>query len=391
MPIVFDFLANVNQFLRGTKDVDGALEDVADSLDDVARDGDQSTERLERSFKELADTAKRETARAAREMDDNISRGARNASDTMREVKSEALQNASETFSSFDGSVTSLVDGVQGTLGGLIAGLSSTGAGLPAAAAVAAGAGGIGLVTAGLQNVQKETEESARRAGEWADKFIESGERILGASQLAAEATSIATDPEKYKTAGENAKNWGVDVSTAIRAMAGDTTALEVVQSNLDGMADAMKRYGDARTAPTEEEIQSFMEVSTAWKAGADALAKQRGEMELGQQIAADVSDALKGIARDAGTATLEVDELGNQLYTLSDGTKIMIDADTGLATQNVDQFKGDLDGIPETVNTKVVAELDRSQIDNLAADLQGRRLKAYVDLYEARTGKKIP
>jgi hypothetical protein len=67
----------------------------------------------------------------------------------------------------------------------------------------------------------------------------------------------------------------------------------------------------------------------------------------------------LRGLINDAASATLEVDELGNELYTLPDGTQIMIDAETGQATTDVQKFKGDVDGVPETKTTQFKVTVD--------------------------------
>ena len=165
MPISIDFLANVRGFLRGTDDVDEALSRVSSSLDDVARDGarstdrladstERSTERMERSFQELADASRREMDSAADAGRRSFDRTSRSARENLQEVKNEALQNASETFSSFDGSVRSFADGVQGTLGGLIASLPAQWA-----AVGAAGALGLGLLLSGLERSDEQTQE----------------------------------------------------------------------------------------------------------------------------------------------------------------------------------------------------------------------------------------
>jgi hypothetical protein len=170
--LTLDIAANSGDFIRATKDVDKALDGVADSLDDAARDGEQATERVEDSFRELARAAERETKRAADDMSRNIDRGAAHASESMSEVKSEALANASETFSSFEGDAQSFADGIQGALGGLIVGLSGN---LPAAAAVAAGALGVGLISAALGQSEEQAEALRQKVSELTAEFIEAG------------------------------------------------------------------------------------------------------------------------------------------------------------------------------------------------------------------------
>src|SRR5690606_37256651 len=73
----------------------------------------------------------------------------------------------------------------------------------------------------------------------------------------------------------------------------------------------------------------------------------------------------LFGLIEDAGTATAQVDELGNTVYSLPDGTQILVSAETGQATTDVSTFKGDLDEIPSSVVTTVRVRVDPSEWDN--------------------------
>ena len=45
---------------------------------------------------------------------------------------------------------------------------------------------------------------------------------------------------------------------------------------------------------------------------------------------------------------------------------QILIDAETGQATTDISNFKGDLDSVPETVNTRAVVQVDRGALDDL-------------------------
>jgi ABC-type transporter Mla subunit MlaD len=195
MPISIDLLANATSFLRGAKDVEGALDDVADSLDDVARDAQRSGdklgreyegasrdvedagERLERTFKELRDTVQRETKSGGDSMKRNFKESTSAASRDLEELGNEAKANASETFSSFDGSAQSLVEGIQGTFGGIVSSLGPIGA-----AAGAAGAIGIGLMLAEFDKGTERNEEFRASVAELATEFIETGE--IGAASI---------------------------------------------------------------------------------------------------------------------------------------------------------------------------------------------------------------
>jgi methyl-accepting chemotaxis protein len=144
-----DITANTREAVRGAKDIGDALGDVADSLDDLAKDGSKSTDKLERSFddtrketakvergfKDLADTAKRESNTAGDAIGRNVKRGTDDAQDGIKEIGNEAASTAKESAASFDGSAASIGDAFQEVAAnafssfgpaGLIAGVAAT-------------------------------------------------------------------------------------------------------------------------------------------------------------------------------------------------------------------------------------------------------------------------
>src|SRR5690606_511345 len=150
--------------------------------------------------------------------------------DGAQEVTQELGQNLGEAVSSVRGDLSDLGQVGQDTLGGLAATLAGTGpGGIVAAAALAAGAVGLGLVTAELENAEEQSRKHRAAAAGWPSKFVESGQKIVTAAQTVAEVNSTAADPERYEEARQNAKDWGVDTSTAMLAMAGDGAALGIV------------------------------------------------------------------------------------------------------------------------------------------------------------------
>lgn len=184
MAISIPIAADSRQFIGATKDMERGLEDVADSLDDLVKDSQRGTDRLEdgfkdasrsaekveRSYKELADTARRETRDAGQATRKNIDDGADAAKASMDEVKSEAIANASETFSSFDGSATGLLDGIQGTFGGLVGSLGPLGMAVGAAAAI-----GVGYISTEFEKGEERAAAMKERVAELATEFIETG------------------------------------------------------------------------------------------------------------------------------------------------------------------------------------------------------------------------
>lgn len=372
MALKVDIALNARQAQRQAKDLGESFEDVADSLDDLAREaqrgGDKTddalkdtgreAERLERSFKELADSAKKQT-RAGADVGDGYKKGFEKASEGAEDFKQEAQQSAKETAASFDGSAESIVDMFQEVAANALGGFGPAGvaAGLAAAA-------GIGFAVSGFEAVQEAQKEADKAAGEWADKFIESGQRVATSAQQTASMIDIATDPEKYQEAKDAAESWGVETETAMLAMAGNTTALNVVK---DSVADLAQQARDAEAAALGLSTEmggvgvTVLPVVRQADEAASKLDKLTGAMDEGAARAKTTSNGLLRIAESAEDATMQVDELGNKVVTLPDNTQIFIDAKTGQASLNVDQFKGDLKTIPAVHDVDVRIKVDES------------------------------
>lgn len=362
MPIKIDFVSNVSPFLRGTKDVDKALEDVSDSLDDVVKDGTKGTERLAGSFKELADSAKDSSKEIERSSGDGFSA----ASDNVAGFKDEAIQNFAEVASSFDGDISQMADGVQGLTGGLASALTP-GIGIPVAV--------IGAIAgAFLQSWAESAEQSKQRVSDMYDDMQASGESFLSAQYLQTGIAAIFGDPDQIKKVQDRVKQLGSDTSTVARAMAGDEGAINKLldeqarkhQTNLD-LIDEQGGSLDDKSVKIDAENVKYEE-QTQW------LHDLGGEFDTAQSRARDahtaISDALISTINNAKGATVEVDELGNKLYTLPDGEQVLIEADTQQATTDLSKFKGDVDGATQPVTQKIALSVDRSAFDSFVRGL---------------------
>ena len=183
-PIQIGVASDTKAFRQGIETgVIKPIEDAEDSLKEFGKAGNKSGDQLEAAMKDaqretdetradldrLGDSVERSAAKA-RKLGDGFEDGTDRAKQELGELKDEAIQNASETFSSFDGSIDSLVDGIQGTLGGVISNIGPLGAVAGAAAAI-----GVGLLTAELQKSAERAEEIREEASELAKQMIETG------------------------------------------------------------------------------------------------------------------------------------------------------------------------------------------------------------------------
>lgn len=374
-----DIKAALRAYGVNAKDAERAVSRIGDEFKDTGRDGERALDDLEDSLRDVQRQTERlgdETTDAGRKM----RRGMDDAGEGLDEFKDEANSTAREAAASFDGSAESIADAFQEIAANAFAGFGPAGAvaGLAAAA-------GIGLAIAGFEDVQKANERAAELASEWADRYVESGQRVATAAQQAAQVVAITTDPELYKEVTENAKLWGVSIEEATLAMSGNAGAAAVVEDALErkriatekdtkAAQDAASAAGGALTALTPMEV----ELNKA----ADAWRKQTDAMTAGAAQADAASDALLRLVEDAADATVKVDDLGNSVITLPDGAEILIDAKTGKATTDVSKFGADTDGVINRLNgrdivlqAKASVAAAQREIDGLISRNNGRTM----------------
>lgn len=234
MALTFNIGANERAAVRAVKNLGETLEDVSDALDDLARDGDKSLGKLEGGFKDLAKQAEK-TDRSVEKVSDN---GFRKAGTASTEFKSEALQNFSEVTSSFDGSMQSIGDLAQGTLGGIASSIPGIGL-LGGAAAV-----GVGLITAELVNQNEQAEFLRERLSNAYLEAAQAGRDYIDAAQAVQEAQDLMFNPERaaeWKQIQADAKTLGLDVGVVIDANAGKGEAQREVQERINGLLQQAK------------------------------------------------------------------------------------------------------------------------------------------------------
>lgn len=312
-------------------------------LDDALDDARKSTEKLDRSTKDIGDSGKREFGKAA---------------DAGREFKDETLSNLSEVTSSFDGSMESVGDLVQGTLGGLTQGLGPALGGAAAAAAA-----GVGVIT-----------EAFTRAGEAADDARDSAFQfaydVQGALDKAGYTERVSQwtgDTEKLKQAQDIAKVSGQDVVDVIDALAsgGD---------KLDGLWEAF------------EEGANTTDVATGRALELEGALKGTREGYLNGADAAKLAAKLNyDYATSVGEATDRTDELGNKIYTLPDGKEIVVDANTKTAYEDLDAVE------KRKLQDKTVrVNADTGAVERALGDLNGRTIRVNVAATNLTMGRSI-
>lgn len=223
--------ADTREFSAGVaKGVIKPLDGIVDALEDVAKEGDDAgekldrslrdsqdeTERLKKDYKNLGDTIEDSSRTSSRNFTRNTKTATTAAGDDLKELGKEAKANFAETLSSFDGTVQGTINGIQGTLGGVTSGLKST-AGI---AAAAAGAAGLGLVVAAFEASSEAAKQMAADANDAFDRMTESGNRFYTQEQENDIIKNAIKDPEQWKRAIEFSKLYGITAGEAIRIIA---------------------------------------------------------------------------------------------------------------------------------------------------------------------------
>ena len=234
MALKLDILANTRQFVSEMKQAGSSVEDISENLDDLAKEGKQTSDKLEASFRDLARSAQRVKTD-----------GTDKAKDGLNDFKSEADGTAREVAASFDGSAESIAGGFQEVAANALAGFGPIGAAAGLAAAV-----GIGFVT---QELAKQEESTKRLKGYFSDAYqtaAEEGRKYIDAATIIAEANDIIYNPERageWKQLQEDALEIGLKGSDLALAQAGDQESLNKV-IELTGAAydDAKKKREDA-------------------------------------------------------------------------------------------------------------------------------------------------
>lgn len=245
MALKIDILANTREAQRNVKDLGEELDRNADALDDLAREGDQAGEKLERSFRDMVrDVEKAEKSvdkleRTTKDVGDAGGRSFRKIGDTGSEVASELSQNLGETMSSFRGNLEDLPQIAQDTLGGL-AGSGALG-GIAGLAATAAGAAGLGLIIASLDAQTEAAERLRERLSSAYTQAIEDGRNYINEAQVIAELQDLMFNPDRvgeYNRLLEDQKTLGLDIEVLAGANIGRQEDLETIQKRINTLKE---------------------------------------------------------------------------------------------------------------------------------------------------------
>ncbi|MFT3832880.1 MAG: hypothetical protein QM711_06105 [Micropruina sp.] len=337
MAFKIQLLSDVAGFLRGTSSVEDALDDVADSLDDLARDtkqnADKAADSLEREFSDALDQVQRETKKTGRKLGDDLKDGTREAGEGFDDLKDEANERAREAAASFSGEFDDVADYVQEVLAQALAGFGPVGA-----AAGLAAAAGIGILVAGLQDSAEKAEEAKQRVLDLADALGEvKGDpaALRWADLLKGKLNEIVDTKEWYefwqdkpKTQMEewskSAQKFGISMQDVIRAQTGDAESLARINATLDQQyRDLIDKYY-ASAAGTGEMNDQYRQQADEVKRVQESMNSGNKELQDAKRYSEELASSLQGLSdpmgRAADASATFTDSLNDHLSVADEG-----------------------------------------------------------------------
>ncbi|MDL9978850.1 hypothetical protein [Microbacterium candidum] len=312
-----DIAMNARAAQAGARDLAKSLDGVADSLDDVAANAGRDGDRVERSFRDMIESARK----ADRAIDDVGTTGGKSfgrVKDGAKEAQNEIGQNFGETISSFRGDLSDLGQIGQDSLGGLSSSLAGMGpAGAAAGVGLGAIAAGVGVITSAFENAAKATDEAKDSAFQYGLTVEASGKYADAAARIN-ELTGSIEGLKRIQDL-ETVSGWKQkDVLTAL--------------ATGDGLPALAKAFNDGANN-TMIATNRVLELQGALDGTKQGFALAKDAAKLNER-------ALYDLATSAGKATGEVDDLGNAVITLPGDKKVVIDADTHTAYEDIDALE---------------------------------------------------
>lgn len=363
MAIRIDFLANVRDFLRGTRNVADTLDDLSDALDDVvqvggdagdelgdgmrdaARDVRVSGSRIEQVMRDVADTSRREADRGSDAVKREYGEG-------FDELRDEAKQSGREAAASFSGGLEDVGDFAQETIANGLSGFGPIG--------LAAGIGLAAAVGTGLEAIRADTEATK--------EFVDSA-----FADMAESGNAYVSDAFKRDAMVELLKNEG-EVAR-IREIAARTRVSEqTVMLAMVGDQQAMADLTAAENKAHDDKLRKLQEQGVGL---ADAERLVAEELRLHGEIVGKLDSTAAGIESAAGKAALLNATLSGTNQRLNDAVRSIQDA--AAAT-------GRLSEMTPTVTIKV----DDTALEAALTRQQGRTITVNLAGQITRIGNQV-
>lgn len=333
----------------------GARDDLIDAAQRIGREGPSEIEKMQRALRDLDDTAQDVAGDIKRAFGDNKLSG----NDLLdANFKAEVAASARETGGEILGQISgALADGSidADTLAtSLSEGLVEIGSELggPAGAAMVAG-GLIASALWGQVTAQKEAVQSD--VSSMFDAILTEGAQAAERAQLLTNIRELTEDQDKLNFSTELAKTLNADLSTVLRARAGDEQAMVDVTNAQDAaLANLHESYEAGKISGDE-----YMRTSEDIRAATEDVTKDFDLERQGIDAARTATDAFTEASNAAAAQMIDTA------------------AKTAVSTGQAQTFTATIDGVTRSIkvmpNGKVIdvtdngsAELTQQQINDI-------------------------
>ncbi|MCZ4324757.1 hypothetical protein [Brachybacterium paraconglomeratum] len=350
------------------KDAGRGLRDVGDDAGRMSKDVEGEVDGMEgkvrAAFRNMADHARQNTGKIA----DTSRKDFDRAGDATETFKDEARSNLSETLSSFDGSLEGMVDGLQGTLGGVVADFGP--AGMIGAGAIAAG---IGVGMAYAENVAEGINEQGEIASALAEELRDVGgalDDVDFVDRMEEWGLAIQDNRETWELWQEKSETGlehiadladraGTDFEDSFRGVTGTLEESQVM------LEEVNRRITEIETSRDS--------VLDAWDS--DANAQSNALHELKGEIEGNI---------EVQERAVEIEELrADAIGTTTDQISDQIDAQEELSSVLTDAVSSELDYLDTLDEVNSTLEENGKTLDKSSE--KGRdNIRALIDLKDA-------
>lgn len=339
MAFKISLLPDFRAFTKGMSDVEKSFDDVADSLDDLAREtkvnSDKAADALTRDFKQAFDKVERESEQAGKSIGRDFKRGTDKAGEGLDEFKDEANQTAKEAAASFDGSAESIADIFQELGANAFAGFGPAGA----AAGIAAAAG-IGIVISQLQEAEEKAHEATERVASLVDELaeVDGDPAMLDWATRLRDLLKEVTDPKqwfefwqaadktRYDAITESVKKYNLtqsETNDLMLAHAGNSDAAARSVDMLNRKIEEQKEVLAASTDQHGNYDQSVKDNITSMERERDTLNARSDEMNKAKEANKQLTEAEQNRAEAQREAKAAQERFND---SLKDGVSVLDD-----------------------------------------------------------------
>lgn len=325
-------IADVRDWLKGTKAAEDSMESLSSTLDKVATDTEQDATKaasaIETKFTDALDKVKAESKTAGDSVGDNLKRGSDEASEGTKTFKENARQNAKEVAASFDGSAQSIADGFQGLAAEAFEGFGPAGV----AAGVAAGAG-LGLISKAIEDANEQADEIKSKIADIREELTTlDGDttKLDYATEFRKWGEEIDGNTKKIDRLRQMSASLGIDEHTLYMAWTGDQDAKQKV---LDATAAQQQQIND---------LQAKGDISDSLRQRSAAL---RTNVELLGQYSGWVGQANDGLSiyndfiGDSADKTKKLTQAQKDAEKASDTFSGTLTDNLSVADEGLDKF----------------------------------------------------